>query len=404
MLAQFYPPILGGEEQYTRSLSVALAARGHDVAVLTLRQRDLPEFEIDQGVRVYRVRGTLQRLAGLFSDPDRQHAPPFPDPELGLAVARVLKAERPQIVHAHNWLGYQYLPLQWLGSARLVVSLHDMSMICAKKSYMYDGSPCSGPSATKCGVCAIQHYGVAKGAVTLIGNMLMGALERQSVDMFLPVSQTTAERNMLPHSTLPFTVMPNFLGDELFEPQPGYESYLATLPSEQFVMFAGGFRQIKGLDVLLDAYRQLEGAPPLVLIGYDCADTPDSFPSNVVVQRNWPHGAVMEAWRRSMLGVVPSLCLETFGLVALEAMAAGRPVVASGLGGLAEVVADGETGILVAPGDVRALRCALDRLIASPKLRSAMGDAARRRADGFRASVVVPRVEHVYERVIRQGD
>ena len=78
MLSQFYPPVLGGEEQHVRALSAALAARGHEVAVATLWRKGLPEIEQEGRVRVYRERGTLQRLPWLYQETERQHTPPLP--------------------------------------------------------------------------------------------------------------------------------------------------------------------------------------------------------------------------------------------------------------------------------------------------------------------------------------
>ncbi|MFV1985835.1 MAG: glycosyltransferase family 4 protein [Gemmatimonadota bacterium] len=77
--------------------------------------------------------------------------------------------------------------------------------------------------------------------------------------------------------------------------------------------------------------------------------------------------------------VVPSVWAEAFGLAALEPMALRRPVVASEVGGLPEVVVDGETGVLVPPGDERALSTALGALLADPGARHRMGEAGRRR-------------------------
>jgi len=104
----------------------------------------------------------------------------------------------------------------------------------------------------------------------------------------------------------------------------------------------------------------------------------------------------MAAWRRCGLGVVPSITEEAFGLVALEAMAAGRPVIAADHGGLPEVVANGETGLLVAPGDAAALRDALRRLHSDPDLRTRMGTAALQRVKRFTPATVVPQLEDVY--------
>jgi glycosyltransferase involved in cell wall biosynthesis len=75
---------------------------------------------------------------------------------------------------------------------------------------------------------------------------------------------------------------------------------------------------------------------------------------------------------------VPSF-REGFGVVCAEAMAHARPVVASSVGGLLDLVADGETGIHVPPGDVAALRDGLQRLLADRELRRRLGEAGRER-------------------------
>jgi glycosyltransferase involved in cell wall biosynthesis len=401
MLSQFYPPVLGGEEQYARNLSVALAERGHDVSVATFQHSGLPSFEVQDGVAIHRIRGTAQRARWLFAESIRPHAPPFLDPELLLSVRRIVRQTRPDVVHAHNWLGFQYVPCKLAGGAPLVVSLHDMSLVCAKKNYMYGEAPCTGPGVRKCLGCAVEHYGGAKGAVTTLASAVMNAAERRTVDMFLPVSLATARENGLLGSGHPFQVMPNFVADDLGVPQPGYEEYLAQLPDEPFLLFVGGLRVLKGINVLLEAYAGLRNAPRLVLIGYDAGDTPAAFPPGVVVLKHWPHAAVMHAWRRSMLGLVPSICVETFGLVVLEAMATGRPVIASRIGGLQDVVRHEETGLLVPPGDVAALRTAMQRLLEDPDLRRRFGEAGLQHIAEYRASVIVPRVEAVYRDVVR---
>lgn len=104
MLAQFYPPLIGGEERYVRNLSVELAARGHDVSVATTRHEGDPEEEVREGVRIYRICSSMQRMDLLFGEKGRQYAPPFPDPEMMLALNRIVKSERPHIIHAHNWI------------------------------------------------------------------------------------------------------------------------------------------------------------------------------------------------------------------------------------------------------------------------------------------------------------
>jgi glycosyltransferase involved in cell wall biosynthesis len=164
-------------------------------------------------------------------------------------------------------------------------------------------------------------------------------------------------------------------------------------------LFVGSLTVQKGIKVLFDAYAGLNAAPPLVLIGYTLPDTPKDFPANVVLLKNWPHAAVMTAWRHSLAGIVPSTWPDPCPTVAMEAMAAGKPVIASRTGGLPDIVDDGQTGILVPPGDADALRAALARVIDNPELAAAMGAAGRERVRRFYASAVTTAIESVYAEV-----
>jgi glycosyltransferase involved in cell wall biosynthesis len=403
MLSQSYPPFIGGIAMHVRTLSVELLSRGHDVAVVTQWYQGQAEFELDQGLRVYRFRSSMQRMPWLFSDNGRQHAPPFPDPEVVLALRRIIAHEQPEIVHAHNWLVYSFLPLKAWSRARLVMSLHNYGLVCVKTTLLFHGSNCDGPGFTKCLGCAAQYYGLAKGVPAALANWVMGLAERGLVDMFLPVSQAVAVGNGLLGGRLPFQVVHNFIPDDVSVPQGDPEPYLAQLPAGDYLLFVGALSRQKGVDVLLRAYAGLTNAPPLVLIGYP---TPEwsilsaDCPANVFVFMNWPRYAVMEAWRRSILALLPSVGPESCPTVVMEAMSIGRPVIASRIGGIIDLVADGETGFLVRPGDSLALQQAIERLLADPDLRGRMGQAALRKVVEFQASSVVPRIEQVYEQVL----
>ncbi|MGH2369592.1 MAG: glycosyltransferase family 4 protein, partial [Chloroflexota bacterium] len=407
MLTDFYPPGIGGMEQHVRNLSLALMARGHAVSVATLWNEGRAEFEEDHGIRVYRIRGTVHRTVRLvFSNPSQTYAPPVPDPELLGAIRRLILDERPDVVHGHDWLVRSFIPLKAWSGARLVVSLHYYNLACAKKTLIYHDAPCSGPGFTKCISCAVGHYGAARGLPTVFGNWTMGAAERAAVDMYLPVSQAVAEGNGLVGSRFPYRVLPNFVPDDLGalpdsrDGPEGRDSCLRELPRDGYLLFVGALRRYKGVETLLRAYQGLAGAPPLVLIGPVWPETPTEVPPNVKLLRNWRHDAVMHAWRRSLIGLAPSIWPEPCPTVVMEAMAAGRPVVASRIGGIPDLVADGQTGFLVPPDDPVALRRAMQRLLADAALRDRMGQAGYQKLAGFRASAVVPRIEAVYREAI----
>ena len=96
---------------------------------------------------------------------------------------------------------------------------------------------------------------------------------------------------------------------------------------------------------------------------------------------------------------------EGFGVVCAEAMAHGRPVVASGVGGFLDLVVDGETGLLVPPGDAGALRAALERLLGDADLRRRMGAAARKRIRArFAWEAVTGATIALYERALQGVD
>jgi starch synthase len=147
------------------------------------------------------------------------------------------------------------------------------------------------------------------------------------------------------------------------------------------VLYAGRLAKEKGIPELLQATRGLR----LVVAG----DGP--LRRRVPAAQGFvPRAELGRLYRRAAVVACPSR-REGFGVTCLEAMAHGRPVVASAVGGLRDLVVDGETGLLVAPRDPPALRRALERLLADRDLRRRLGSAGRERA----------RSEFSWERVTR---
>ena len=238
------------------------------MSVATLRPEGQPSFELDGNVRIHRLGGLAQKASFMFRDAERRHSPPVPDPAVLRSLRAVVEEERPEIVHAHNWLVHSFLPLKRRSRARLVVSLHDYSLPCATKRLMYAGAPCSGPSLAKCVSCSAGHYGRIKGpGVALLSRVAGDRLKRQA-DMFLPVSNAVAEHSALADGDLRYEVMPNFVPDLVQEADSaGDEDRLDELPDGDFALFVGDLSYEKGVEVLLKAHAQLERRLPLVLIG-----------------------------------------------------------------------------------------------------------------------------------------
>ncbi len=396
MLAQSYAPIVGGVERVVEDLSLELAARGHEVSVATLRQpgRPAPERE---GVTVHTLGSAVYRMPGNRLDNERRHAPPAPDPETTLELRQIVRRERPDVVHAHNWLLHSYLPLDRRRGPALALSMHDYGLVCATKRFLYKGAPCSGPGPLKCVRCAGDYYSPLRGAGVAALTRLSERHVRRHVDVFLPVSEAVRARCGLVDSDR-CRVVPNLIR-ELPQPLAAGDPHLASLPSEPFILYFGDVTIDKGGAVLAEAYRALPEPPPLVLVGRCFLEEVASLPG-VVALGPMPHRYAIEALRRSLFTVAPSILPETFGLAALETAAAGKPIVASDIGGLSDVVLDGETGLLAPGGDAVALRAAMERLLGDAGLRERLGAAARRRAAEFSPAAVVPQFERAYEAAI----
>lgn len=393
MLAQSYAPVVGGVERMVEDLSGELSRRGHQVSVATLRQpAGEPEPE-HGGVAVHTLGSLVHRVPAIKLDAERHHAPPLPDPETVFDLKRLLRRERPDVVHAHNWLVNSYLPLDRDSGPALILSMHDYGLVCATKRFLNRGADCTGPRTGKCIRCAGDYYGRLKGAGVALGTRLAEPRLRRQVDVFLPVSTAVRDRCGFGEGEL-HRVVPNFIGE--LPPPVDDDPRLDALPAEPFILYFGDFTIDKGGGQLIEAYKALDDPPPLVLIGRCYLQGAEEVPG-VLAPGRMPHRLAIEALRRSLFTVVPSLLPETFGLVALETAAAGKPIVASRIGGLPDVVADGETGLLVTPGSREELATAMRRLLGDGDLRMRMGEAARRRVKEFRPDAIVPRFEDAYE-------
>lgn len=408
LLAQFYPPVIGGEERHVHGLATGLAARGHDVHVATLDVEGwsagdgaLPD---DPGVTVHRLDNVGRRAPSLYPTADRPLALPVPDPLTSRALARVAAEVRPDVVHSHNWLVSSWLPLPAAARVPLVHSLHDYGHVCATKRLMKDGEPCSGPSPRKCLPCSSQHYGGARGAAIWAAVRGAAPLQRRRIDLLTPVSRAVAEGTRLAQGDVPWEVVPNFVPDELVDRPvlPRHDG----LPRAPYAFFAGDLTAQKGVTDLLAAWSRRTAAPTapweLLLVGRASGDLPDPLPTGVRVAHGWAHERVVAAFQHAAVAVLPSAWPDPCPTTVLEAMALGAPLVTTHRGGIADMVVDERSALVVPPRDPAALAAALDRLggESGPALADRLRAGARDDVRPFLRSAVVAQLESAYERVV----
>jgi len=238
-----------------------------------------------------------------------------------------------------------------------------------------------------------------------------------SVDRVIAASEVERAQLVQLYRT-PFdriSVIPCGVDTELFHPgDPVAARAALRLDAQPTVLYVGRIAPIKGLSTLLEAVALLRArgrAVRLLVIGGDADERVDGHEAYVRGRMchldlcdavrflgPQPQPALRDYYVAADLTVMPSY-YESFGMVALEAMACGSPVVASRVGGLATTVRDGMTGFLVPEGDAAALANRLDTLLANPALRETLGAEGIRWAAKHRWACVADAICHEYARL-----
>lgn len=264
------------------------------------------------------------------------------------SLRRHMRSWRPRIVHTHGALAGRVAGR--LSGARVIYTKH--------------------------GMAASEEQAIQ---VRSAGALARRAAVRLFLDRIVAVSDAVA-RSLTAQGARPerIHVIPGGVDLSAYPstPQPLVPGVIGTL---------GRLQKEKGFDVLLDAMGQLRGEARLLLGGEGLLSEELPELSHVLGVADLVEfrGFVRDvpAFMAEMGLFVLSSRSEGLGLVLIEAMAAGRPVVATHVGGVPEVVVHGKTGLLVPPEDPNALAEAIRQVLADPDLAGRMGEAGRRRAE-----------------------
>jgi glycosyltransferase involved in cell wall biosynthesis len=409
MAIDHYPPIIGGAERQTQLLSRKLVCRGHEVSVATVWQNGLREREDECGVIVNRLKGLMTRIPWFFKDPDwRRHPPPFPDPGLVISFRQIINKFQPDVIQVYGWIVYSCAAALIGKKIPLIVSSRDYGYSCANRWLIRHGQICDGPHLVKCLECTAHYYGFPKAFIAVSGIYSFRGLLIRKTYAFHSVShfiQKVVQRDLLRNRNHIYSRDRKLYNVVIHNPIFRYDesaekTFLDCLPNEPFILFVGTLDRHKGLNLLLEAYKQLISPPPLVLIGISTPNTPTSFPTGVIVFRDVSHPNVMAAWEHCLFGVVPSLLPDSLPNVVLEAMSKGKAIIGTNAGGIPDMIVDNETGLLVPLGDVNSLAYSMVQLIEDTEKRNRLGKAARDHIEKFNEDVIVDQFEELYRQLV----
>ncbi len=368
-ISPWFHPHMGGVESHVYSISSELVRRGHEVEVITSRhRRDIPEQETMDGFKVTRLKPLTVML----------RTPIVP------RIKGALKTRDVDIFHAHS-----PPPL----AAYYTSNVSKEKRIPFLLTYH----------------CDIEIPSIFGQVIEILFRRTLGGRTMRRVDNIIVTTETYAATSRVVWRYTP-VVIPNPVNFERFH--PGIDGgpvrkKLGVLPEERIVLWVGRVVPHKGLEYLVEAAQYIENVkiviagegPHLGAIGRLAKSF--GVENKIIFTSGVPRSELPLYYAMSDVFVLPSVSrLEAFGIVALEAMSSGKPVVVSDMPGMREVITDGVEGLLCDPLNAEDLAKKVSTLLGDSEMKKRMGMAGREKVvNNFGIKNVVDKLEVVYEKL-----
>jgi glycosyltransferase involved in cell wall biosynthesis len=348
-----------GEEAVVSAVSRLLRDHGHDVSELTRCSEEIAQMR-------------LGKVRAIFSG--------IHSPSSCRRMRQMLREHRPDVVNVHNvypLISPSVLKVCRQEGVPVVMTVHNYRLICPNGLFMTAGEVCQRCRDGREYWCLLRN---CQGSILKsLGYALRNwtARKRRSflANVTIYAALTEFQRQILIDEGYPadrIVVVPNMAAGEEIVPSDALGSYVG---------FVGRVSPEKGIETLREAARLLPNVPFKIAGGYEPSSRlTQGAPPNLEFLGQLGGQKLSEFYRQARLIVLPSVWYEGFPMILPEAMLHGRPVVASRIGGLPEIVTDGVTGLLCEPGDGSDLAGKIRQLWDSPEACRRMGSAGRDKA------------------------
>lgn len=319
---------------------------------------------------------------------------------------RVLCNEQPiDLAHLHIYYGQLtssiLTPLKQAGIP-IVQTLHEYKIVCPVYSLMSNNEPCQACNGSNFWQATVKRCNRGSLARSLLSTIesytsrILGSVSK--VDHFIAVSDF--QRNKLIELGVPqakITTVHNFI--DLSYIPPSYEV-------GEYFLFFGRLERYKGIFTLIEAASALTDTP-LLIVG---DGTDRALVEQTITEQNLDHIKLLgfkevheleQLIKGSICTITPSEWYETFGLSLIESFAHGKPVIASCIGGMTEIVTDGVDGYLIEPGNMQELRSRMEWMSQNKEQALQMGMLGRKKvAQKFNSELHYQKLMKIYQQVL----
>jgi len=349
----------GGEDRCFRAETELLRRKGHEVVTYTVHNDRIDELNpLTSATKAIWNHSAYQEVAAL------------------------IRQQRPDVVHFHNTFPLMSPAAFWAAKKHgcpTVVTLHNYRFACPAGTFVREARVCEDCAGHALPWPAVVHgcYRGSRLASTVVASsQFTHRLLRtwsEKIDVFIALTEFARQKFIeCGIAERKIALKPNFV-----DPDPG-----PAAPGEGYALFVGRLSPEKGLGCLLKAWRTLPGTAALRIVGDGplAGEVEAAAARSEAIEFLGPKepDEVMALMANASFLVMPSQWYETFGLVIVEAFARAKPVIASRLGAMRELVEDGETGLHFAPEDAQDLAAKVLWAVEHPDEMRAMGQNARR--------------------------
>lgn len=413
LVSEYFPPkIFGGGEISSWLLAKNLSKHGVDVSVLTSHFHGLKKVEEKEGVKIYRNLLTGKNPQSIIENFKRAFVFPFTTER---ELIKLHRAENFDLIHCMNINSI-------IGAAKakekvrrpIIAHINSPQLFCPLGTLMKEDKTCN----ENCSLLNFFRCFLNSGKISKVEKKFYlsynpffalyvyhrfkkrkSALKK--MDFFIAISNFM--KNLLLREGIPeekIAVVPNILELEK----------LSKLKVEQHdpvrILYIGNYEKFKGPQILLEALKGIERDYKANFYG---SGSLEKWMKNFVRENNLQekikiygevsYEKIPQIYKENDIVVFPSIIGEAFGRVALEAMASGKVVIASKIGGVVDIIEDGKNGLLVKPGDKEELINIIKTLIQNRKFRDDLCKEARKNAKNYSGEKISKKLIEIYKSV-----